>query len=90
MRAAASKFDEYVANEQKNTATILKQQRLWREERDHEVKRADTTSHRQHAASTVAIEEALPADSGDSEGAASGRGRGRGRSRKEAGGAQAK
>ena len=82
-----SKFDEYVANEQKNTATILKQQRLWREERDHDVKRADAGSHRQYATSTVVIEEALPADSGES--AARGRGRGRGRSRKDAGGAQA-
>ena len=82
-----SKFDEYVANEQKNTATILKQQRLWREERDHEVKRADAGPHRQHVASTVVIEEALPADSGES--AARGRGRGRGRPRKDAGGAQA-
>ena len=82
-----SKFDEYVATEQKNTATILKQQRLWREERDHEVKRADAAPHRQYGVPTSGIEDALPADSGES--AARGRGRGRGRSRKDAGGAHA-
>ena len=76
-----------MANEQKNTAAILKQQRLWREGRDHEVKRADATPRMQPVASTVVIEEALPADSGES--AARGRGRSRWRSRKDAGGAQA-
>ena len=82
-----SKFDEFKANEQKNTAATLKQQRLWREERDHEVKRTGASAYRQHGGSTVVIEKASPADGGD--GAARGRGRGRGRSRKEAGGAQA-
>ena len=48
-----SKFDEYVAKEQKQAAEIMKQQRLWHDERDNDDKnkdKADPTPEAAHPA----------------------------------------